>query len=196
MSKDPKEQEQPLSAEAAAALRQGTERMTAATPSPAGEQAATAAAIAGGGRGPELPAESQLDEFMATMRAQFDSMKAELEALKQQQANALAATGGPLVSRYAQAVVDKANALVAQHPDCPPGHFAPLLKAAATLSEHAEALARDGGDPAKLEAAGAAVERFAARTHNRAWGKSIDWSALLVDVETAVDEGRKLTPAA
>src|SRR6516165_8564077 len=89
-----------LTAEQAELLREQTAAQVASSPSTAAVQDVTAAVIAGGGRGPELPAESALDAFMAEMKAKFDSMSAELEALKTQQANALAATGGPLVTRY------------------------------------------------------------------------------------------------
>lgn len=181
-----------LSAEAAELLREQTTAQVASSPSTAAVQDATAAAIASGGRGPELPAESALDAFMAEMKAKFDSMSAELNALKAQQASALASQGGPLVTRYAQGAADKAAALVAAHPDAPQDHFAPLLAAVADLAGHAGDLVGGNGDAGKLQTAAAAVERFATRTHGRAWGKSIDWSALLGDVETAVDEGLKL----
>src|SRR5215469_3884518 len=114
-----------------------------ASPSAAGAAAESAAAMTD--RGPVLPAEADIDAFMAEMRAKYNDMAAQLEQMKAQQSAALAAAGGPLVTRYAQGAADKAAALVAQHPDAPLGHFGPLQAATADLAKAAEALASKGG---------------------------------------------------
>lgn len=195
MSTDPNEAVagQPLSAEGAALLAEQQAAANATQPSPAADQAATAAAIAAAQRGPELPAESAIDKFMAEIKADYARVAAELEALKAQQQAALVAGGGPMAVRYAQGAADKVAALVAAHPDAPPGHFTAAVDAAAALADQAAQLVKgSGGSVSALQAAGAALERFATRTHWRTWGKHIDWSAILGDVETAVDEGLKL----
>lgn len=183
---------QPLSAEGAALLEQEQLAANATQPSPAADQAATAAAIAAAQRGPVLPAETELDAFMAQVKADYARVSAELEALKSQQAAALVAGGGPLAVRYAQGAADKVAALVAAHPDAPPGHFAAAVTAAETLAAEAQKLVKSGGSAGVLQSAGAALEKFAVRTHWRTWGKHIDWSAILDDTETAVEEGLKL----
>lgn len=183
-------QDEPLSPEAQQLLAEQAAQLPAAQPSPAADQAATAAQMTD--RGPVLPAESEIDAFMTQMREQFASMSAELNALKAQQAAALQAGGGPMVTRYAQGAADKVAALIAAHPDAPRDHFAPLADAAGKLADAAGALVKSGGDSGKLESAAAAVGRFLERTHWKAWGKHIDFSALADDVETAVEEGIKL----
>lgn len=184
-------QTEPLSPEAAALLAEQQQAANATQPSPAADQAASAAAMTE--RGPVLPAESELDDFMAQMREKFDSMSAELEALKSQQQAAFVAGGGPMAVRYAQGAADKVAALVSAHPDAPRDHFAPVVQAAGNLAAEAEKLVKGtGGSAAVLQQAGAAVEKFATKTHWRTWGKYIDWSAILDDAETAVEEGLKL----
>lgn len=170
-------------AEAAGAMLRD---QVAATPNPAAVQAQTASVIGAAERGPELPAESAMDEFMARMAKEFAGMKAELAALKAQQSAALAAQGGPLPARYATAVADKVAAIIAQHPDCPDGHFKPLLEAAAKL-QAAGSEADGNGNATAIEKAGTAITKFTTRTHAKAWGKSIDFSALLDDVEAALE---------
>jgi hypothetical protein len=183
---------QPLSAEAAQRLADEAAQQVAASPSPAEQAAASAAAMTD--RGPELPAENAMDTFMEQMRAQFDSMSAEIAALKTQQATYFAAQGTPMAVRYAEGADDKAKALVAAHPDAPRGHFAALTSATAALKSEAAKLVKGDGDGSVsvLTSAEQAIQRFATRTHVRQWGKHIDWSALLEDAETAVDEALKL----
>lgn len=185
MSKDKTDPTDEQAAQAEAMLRQHA----ATAPTTAGVQAVTASVIGAAERGPELPAESAMDEFMARMAKEFAGMRAELTALKAQQSAALAAQGGPLPARYATAVADKVAAIAAAHPDGPAGHFKPLLDAAARLQ--AAGNEADGhGNPAELEKAGAAISKFVSRTHAKAWGKSIDFSALLDDVEAALEHAQ------
>lgn len=180
----------PLTPEAAALLAEEQAAANATQPTPAGEQAATAAAITD--RGPALPAESDMDAFMAAARAQLADMAAQIELLKSQQAEALRANGEPYVTRYATGAADKIGALVAAHPDAPVGHFAGVLAAVTKLAGGASAIAKGTGTLAELEQAAGDVIRFAERGHARAWNKHIDWSAIVGDVETAVDEARKI----
>lgn len=182
----------PLSAEGAALLAEETARHAATAPSPAADQAATDATIAAAERGPTLPAEADLDDFMASMRAKFDSMSAEIQALKDQQQAAFTAGGGPMTVRYAQGAADKVAAMVRANPDAPAGHFDAAVTAATTLAEQAAKLAKTGGAGDELASAGAALHKFATRTHWKTWGKHVDWSAIIDDVETAVEEGLKL----
>lgn len=182
-----------LSPEAAQLLAEQTAAQIEASPSTAADQAATAAAITE--RGPGLPAEADIDKFMEDMKAQFAGMSAELNALKAQQAAALVADGGPLAVRYAQGAADKIGALVTAHPDAPRDHFAPAVKAAAELADAATAAAKGNGSAGALQAAEQALSRFFDRTHWRNWGKHIDFSAIVDDVGTAVDEGLKLASA-
>lgn len=187
---------QPLTDEQAAALAAEAEAQAAASPSAAADQAATAAAMAGAERGPQLPAETEIDDFMAQMRAQFADMTAQINALKAQQLAALAAQGTPHVVRYAEGARDKIAALVAQHPDAPRGHFDAVAAAAGQLYDEAGKLAAGNGAISALEKAGAAVVKFAERGHGKAWPKHIDWSAIASDVEDAIEAAAKLVPAA
>lgn len=183
-----------LTPEAEAALgAEVTAHAQGATPDPVAAAAGTAAAMTE--RGPTLPAEEELNSFMARMQADYARMAAELETLKTQQAQALAGAGGPLTVRYAQGAADKVAALVAAHPDAPQGHFAALTAAAEKLHAEAQAVAKGGGALGVLQDAAAAVERFALKTHPRAWRRHIDWSAILDDAETAAAEAVKLAGA-
>ena len=182
-----------LTAEQEEFLRQQAAAQAATSPSPAGEAAGVAAQMSE--RGPLLPAEEQMDALMAALRAQSEqiaALQAQVGTMQKQQAEALAASGGPLVTRYAEGARDKIAAHITAHPDAPAGHFEPLTAAAGQLVDAAAAIAKDGGDAAPVEKAAAAVGRFISRTHVKAWGKHIDWSAVLDDVETAVEEAIKL----
>lgn len=180
----------PLTPEAAALLAEEQAAANAAQPSPAEQQAATAAAMTE--RGPELPAESEMDAFMARMQAQFDDMAATIADLKSQQASALRSQGEPYATRYATGAADKIAALAVAHPDAPQGHFAGVLDAAQRLAGEAAAIVKGTGTLPALEQAAAEVVRFATRGHGRAWNKHVDWSAILDDVETAVEEAQKI----
>jgi hypothetical protein len=181
---------EPLSAEAAALLADELAAHAAAAPGTQADQAATAAAMTE--RGPALPAEADIEEFMAAVKAQMADMQAQLNVYKQQAAEAQAAAGIPLVVRYAQGASDKIAALVSAHPDAPQGHFAPVVKAAQALAGEAEKLSAGTGALTAVQTAAADVEKFATRTHWRAWGKHIDWSAILGDVEEAGEAALKL----
>lgn len=185
----------PLSAEAAALLADQVGRHAADNPGVAPEQAAAAAAMTE--RGPALPAEADIEEFMATVKAQMADMQAQMAVYKQQVLEAQSAAGVPMVVRYSEAAKDKIVALAAAHPDAPQHHFKPAIDAAAALADAATGLhAGTGKTVDDVKAAAAAVEKFATRTHWRTWGKHVDWSAILGDVEETVEAGVKLAAAA
>jgi hypothetical protein len=191
----PTDDDAPLSAEAAALAADELAAHAAASPSPAADQAATAAAMTE--RGPALPAETEIEAFMAAVKAQMADMQSQLDVYKRQAAEAQAAAGVPMVVRYAEGARDKIAAMVAAHPDAPRGHFAAALDASSALADAATAL--HGGETAAgdaLKSAAAGIERFATRTHWRTWGKHVDWSAVLGDVEEAVEAGAKIAAAA
>lgn len=184
---------QPLTDEQAAALHARIAAQGATQPSPASEQAATAEQMTE--RGPMLPAENAMDQVMAQLKAMSDqlaSTQSQLSTLQRQQEEAQAASGGPLVVRYAQAVADKAAALDQSRPDHADGHFSPLHEAAAALVEAAKAAAKDGSNASDVADASAAIERFITRTHPRAGGAQLDFSALRDDAQQAADEAAKL----
>ena len=190
------ENEAPLTTEQEAALKQEAAAHTQAQPNPAGEQAATNAQMTD--RGPLLPAEEEIEKLMAAFRQQADQiskLQGQLGTMQQQQDAALASQGGPLATRYATAVADKVQATIAAHPDAPADHFAPLVEAASALKEHAGTIVKGTNVMSDLEAAAGKVTKFIDKTHVKAWGKSIDWSALADDVEAAVVEAAKLVPA-
>lgn len=185
--------EQELSDEQREYLRQQAVQHAVTAPSPAGEQASVAAMM--GDRGPLLPAETAMDDLMAALKAQSEQIKAlqaQVGTMQQQQAEALAASGGPMITRYAQGARDKIAAHVIANPDVPKDHFKPLTGFAEKLVDEAEALAGGSGTVKAVETAASAVTRFINRTHARLSGKHIDWSAALDDVETVIDEALKL----
>lgn len=163
-------------------------------------QAATADVIAAGQRGPLLPAEEQIDQLMAQLRAQSEQlaqMGAALTSVQRQMDEAQAATGGPLTVRYAQGAADKLAAMAVQYPNQAAGtkHFEPAHDAAAALLDAAKAVTK-GGPLAEVENAAAAVRKFITRTHKRLGGVHVDWSAIIDDVELAVEEAAKLAAVA
>ena len=183
-----------LTAEQEEFLRQQAAAHAATAPSPAGEAAGVAAQM--GERGPLLPAEEQMDAMMAALKAQSEqiaALTAQIGTMQKQQAEALAASGGPMVTRYAEGARDKIAAHVTANPDAPAGHFDELTGAAGQLVDAAAAIAKDAAaGTGPVEKAAAAITRFVSRTHVRQWGKHIDWSAALDDVETVVEEALKL----
>ena len=160
----------------------------------AAEQAASASQMTE--RGPLLPAEERIDELMAQLRAQSEalaSVQGQLGVLQRQQEEAQAAAGGPLTVRYAQGAADKLAALVAARPDHADGHFAPAIDAAQALADGAAAVAK--GNPKVVDdvkGAADAVLKFISRTHAKSGGQPLDWSAIVDDVELAVEEALKL----
>jgi hypothetical protein len=170
-------------------------QQAAASPSPAADTAASMAQMTG--RGPELPAESAMDQLMAALRAQsaqIEALQAQVGVMQKQSEEAQAAAGGPLTVRYADGAVAKLQALKAQHPDVPQGHFDAVIKAAEGLAEGARALVKTGASDVlkDVEGPAAAIEKFIGKTHWRLSGKHIDFSAIADDVETAVEEALKL----
>jgi hypothetical protein len=191
---DQPEDQGPLSAEAAAMAADELAAHAAAAPSPAADQAATAAAMTE--RGPTLPMEEQIEQYMETMKAQLADMATQISVLKKQQADTVAGQGTPMVVRYAQGAADKIAALAVAHPDAPQHHFGPLKAAAGKLAEEAQKLNDGSGSLAALKDVTGAVEKFAARTHWKTWGKHIDFSMILSDVEDAIEAGEKLAAVA
>lgn len=189
---------QPLTEEQAAFLRAQQAQQAAAESAEISQVVGQSHdAIASGERGPLLPAETQIDAMMAQIKAQseqLEAMGAALGSVQRQMAEAQAATGGPLTVRYAQGAADKLAAMAVQYPNHPLGlkHFDPAHEAAASLVDASKAVVKGGGPVADVEKAAAAVEKFISRTHKRLGGVHIDWSAILDDVELAVEEAAKL----
>lgn len=184
-----------LTAEQKAFLTAQTAQQAAASPNPSADIAASLGAMTG--RGPELPAESAMDQLMAALKAQSEqiaALQAQVGVMQKQADESQAAAGGPLAVRYADGAVAKLEALRAQHPDVPQGHFEAAITAAKTLAEAARAVVKTGApDVAKgVETAAADIGKFITRTHWRASGKFVDFGAIADDVETAVEEALKL----
>jgi hypothetical protein len=170
-------------------------QQAATSPSPAADTAASMAQMTG--RGPELPAESAMDQLMAALRAQsaqIEALQAQVGVMQKQSEEAQAAAGGPLTVRYADGAVAKLQALKAQHPDVPQGHFDAVIKAAEGLAQGARTLVKTGASEVirDVEGPATAIGKFITRTHWKLSGKHIDFSAIADDVETAVEEALKL----
>lgn len=193
---------QPLTPEQAEFLRAQAAQQAAAESAEIDQaQAQTQGVIAAGQRGPLLPAEEQIDALMAQLKAQSEqiaSMGAALSSVQRQMEEAQAATGGPLTVRYAQGAADKLEALGQQYPNHPLGlkHFDPAKAAASALVDAAKLVVKGSGSVADVEKAAAGIEKFISRTHKRLGGVHVDWSAILDDVELAVEEAAKLAAVA
>jgi hypothetical protein len=188
-------QGQELSDEQRAVLEAQTAQQAATSPNPSATLAQSLGQMAG--RGPELPAEADMDKMMAALKAQSEqiaALQAQVGVMQKQAEETQAAAGGPLTVRYADAAVAKLQALKAQHPDVPAGHFDAAITAAQGLAQAARGVVKTGAaDVAKgVETAAADLTKFVTKTHWRASGKFIDFSALADDVETAVEEALKL----
>lgn len=164
-------------------------------------QAATAATIESGARGPLLPAESQIEELMAQLRAQSEQLAQQqkaLTAVQRQMEEAQAAQGGPLTIRYAQGAADKLAAVATAHPNNPLGtaHFDEARQAVSDLVDATKGVVKGTGSPDAVHGAVARIERFITRTHPRQGGGHVDWSAILDDLELAASEAAKLAAVA
>lgn len=151
--------------------------------------AATAAQMTD--RGPLLPAEEQMDALMAQLKAQSDmiaALSSKVGVVQRQMEEAQAASGGPLAVRYAQAAVDKLTAHAAQWP----AHdFSQAQGAAGTLLEAAQSAVKgEPAAPGALHSAATVITRLARKLPH------VDWSAVIDDVELAVEEGAKLLAVA
>lgn len=169
-------------------------QQAAASPSPAADAAASMGQMVG--RGPELPAETAMDKLMAALKAQSDQiaqLQAQVGVMQKQAEENQAAAGGPMTVRYADGAVAKLQAMKAQHPDVPQGHFDAAIAAAESLATAARAVVKTGAsDVAKdVETAAAGITKFIGKSR-RASGKHIDFSAIADDVELAVEEALKL----
>jgi hypothetical protein len=139
-----------------------------------------------------LPHEAEMDRMMEEFRqmsARVQAMEAELGQARGDYAAAAAKLGPPEVAIYAQAIFDKLTSFRAAHPDAPPGHFDAVIAKAAPLGQAAADLIAGKGHASDVTGQLAevvdAVERFTGKTHPRKWGKPIDFSAILGDVEDA-----------
>jgi hypothetical protein len=186
-------EETPLTDTQRAFLAEQAARHAANAASPAADQAATAAQMTE--RGPALPAEEQMDKLMAALAAQADqiaALTAQVGVMQKQNDEQQEAVGGPPVIRYAKAVLEKVNATAVAHPDLGPDHFAEPKDAAQALVDAATALNKTGGATTDVESAATRLDRWFTRTHWRTGKKFIDFSAVVDDVATAVDEALKL----
>jgi hypothetical protein len=154
-------------------------------------------------RGPTLPAEDRIDALMAVLRQQseqLEKVQGQLGVLQRQQEEAQAASGGPLTIRYAQGAADKIDALVAANAGSPSlgakDHYAAAQQAAADLRDATRDLVKNGGGTDTVEKHAGTLRRFIDRVHSRQGGGHVDWSAIIDDVELAVEEAAKLVAAA
>jgi hypothetical protein len=165
--------------------------------SPAADQAATLGQMTE--RGPELPAEADMERLMAALRLQSEQIEVlqqQVGVMQKQTEEREAVLGGPPVIRYAQGAADKIAATAVAHPDLGKDHFAAPAAAAADLLGAATALSRSGGSAAAVESAAARLDRWLSKTHWRTGRKYIDFSAIADDVEQAVEEAAKLASLA
>jgi hypothetical protein len=139
-----------------------------------------------------LPHEAEMDRMMSEFKAMSErvaAMEGELSKARGDYAAAAAKLGPPEVAIYAQAIYDKLTSFRAAHPDAPPGHFDAIIAKAAPLGQAAADLIAGKGHASDVTGQLAdvvdAVERFTGKTHPRKWGKPIDFSAILGDVEDA-----------
>ena len=168
-------------------------------------EAKAAADLAAGKRGPLLPAEEQMDQIMAALKAQSDQIEvltAQLTAQQKQLAQANAASGGPLLTRYADAFADTIAMHAVANPDLGTvrkdsdgklviaGHFGRPYELAARLRDTAAA-AVDSGKPDDVRGVVTSLERWLSRTHPRA-GKHVDLGTALQYLEYVADEADKL----
>lgn len=150
-----------------------------------------------------LPAEADQDALMAEfkrMSERLASMENELASTRKGYAAAVAALGPPEIAVYVKGIYDKLVSFRNAHPDLQ-GHFDGVIEKARPLADAAQAVIE--GDQSKvpdlardLDDVAAAVERFATRTHGRLSNKPLDFSALLSDVEYAVEAAAKLAAVA
>lgn len=176
-------------------LRQSAAAHAATAPSPADQAQASIGQMTE--RGPLLPAEQTMDTLMEQLRLQSEAiaaMQAQLSTVQKQQADAQAATGGPMVVRYAEGAADKLRALAVAHPDVPQGHFSGVIGAAESLVTSAKTLAGSGEQAAQSDISAGVnfIERFLTRTHWKSSGKFIDFGAIADDVATVAEEALKL----
>lgn len=162
------------------------------------QQAAVNSEIGQEQRGPLLPAEQRIDDLMAQLRQQSDAlaqMQEQMGFLQRQQEEAQAASGGPLVVRYAVGVADKLRALVDANAGRPAlgarDHYAPVLEAADKLVEAAKNVSKDGGNIDQHRGLVGEIERFLDRHHTRRGGGHVDFSAIRDDLYTSQDEADK-----
>lgn len=180
---------QPLTAEQAEFLR-AQQAQQAASESAGISQAQADSAAAMTERGPLLPAEVMMEELMAQLKAQsaqIEAMSAALGSVQKQMEEAQVAAGGPLTVRYAEAARDKLAALDVQWPQ---HEFTAAHAAADQLVAAAKDAVKGQSQGGVFDAASLVIRRLDRRLPH------IDFSAIIDDVELAVEEGLKLTAAA
>lgn len=143
-----------------------------------------------------LPAEDLMDKLMEQQRLFSEQLAAMQSQLGRAQADAAAVraiTGPPMVTVAADGIAAKLAGHKAANPDVPLGHFDAAIEQAAELAKQARALA-DGQASAAEHVSGLAgkVERFLTRTHPRASGKALDFSALLDELDVLLTEAEGL----
>lgn len=150
-----------------------------------------------------LPHEAEMDRMMQEFRVMSErvaAMEADLGKARGDYAAAAAKLGPPEVAIYAQAIYDKLTSFRAAHPDAPPGHFDAVIAKAQPLGQAAADLIAGKGHASDVTGQLAdvvdAVERFVGKTHPRKWGKPIDFSAILGDVEDATAAAEAITARA
>jgi hypothetical protein len=141
-----------------------------------------------------LPAEAEHDALMAEFKAMSErlaAMEGELSKTKSDYAAATAALGPPQVATYGKNILDKLVSYRNANPDLPAGHFDQVIAKAAPLAQASQAVIDGTGQVSdvtgQVQDVVDAVERFVTRTHPRTNGKPIDFSALLTDLELALE---------
>lgn len=188
-------------------LAQQAAQHAAQAPNPAAQQAAVAAQLGAAQRGPELPAESDMDRLMAMFKEQADQLGAlrdQLGILQKQEVERSAAAGGPVLVRYAQGIYDHLLAHAAQHPDlgavvpATPDQAARVTGHFETAHTHAAALlqaakdAMTGGPLQAVEDAAGKLAHFIERGHKALGGKHVDFGAIAQMIEYVGAEAVRL----
>jgi hypothetical protein len=170
-----------------------------------GDAGAQQATMATAERGPLLPAEQQMDQMMAQVKAMSDQLAAQagqIEVMQRAEAQRVAESGGPLVLRYAQSVKDHLLAHAIAHPDLGAvtkdgdgyrvaGHFAGVIADADRLVATVKDLVDGKSSTGPVHDAADAVDRFIERGHRRLTGKHVDFGAAGQALEYVRDEASK-----
>jgi len=150
-----------------------------------------------------LPAEAEHDRLMAEFKAMSErlaAMEGQLGQVKADYAAAAAKLGPPEVATYGKNILDKLVSYRNANPDLPPGHFDRVIAQAGPLAEASQNVIdgkRHVSDvTGQVQDTVDAVEHFVTRTHPRKSGKPLDFSALLTDLELALEAAAKINQVA